>query len=480
MSTVAATAAKVDSPARCWGYNPPMKPRSRRTFLRDVAAGAAGGVLAVAPTARASTAASQDRVAGANRRVRVGLIGCGGQGSGDLRNALRLGAQVVALCDVDDEQAARTAQRVDREFNQKPELTTRDFRRVLERPDVDAVIIATPDHWHALPTVMACQAGKDVYVEKPLALTIGEGRVMVNAARRHNRVVQMGTQQRSSTHFRDAVEFVKSGALGKIRVVKTWAYQDWMGNIARVPDSEPASTVDYDMWLGPAPKRPFNKNRFHFNFRWYYDYSGGLMTDWGAHMIDIANWAMGVTSPKSATSVGGKFGFPDDAEETPDTQQALWEYDGYSMIWEHATAIGQGPYLRDHGVAFHGNNGVLVVDRGGWEVLPETETKDGRKRYRMMGEPRRGSSGDMGLAHMKDFLDALDTRKRPASDVEIGHNSMIACHLANIAFRTGRVVHWDAAREQITGDAEAQKLVLKPYRAPWVLPTIAAPATVAG
>ena len=196
-----------------------MKPRTRRTFLREVAAGAAGGVLAAAPTAQASTAVSQDRVAGANRRVRVALIGCGGQGGGDLRNALRLGAQVVALCDVDDEQVAKTVQRVDREFNQKPELTTRDFRRVLERADVDAVIVGTPDHWHALPTVLACQAGKDVYVEKPLALTIGEGRVMVNAARRHNRVVQMGTQQRSSTHFRDAVEFVKSGALGKIRVV---------------------------------------------------------------------------------------------------------------------------------------------------------------------------------------------------------------------------------------------------------------------
>ena len=134
------------------------------------------------------------------------------------------------------------------------------------------------------------------------------------------------------------------------------------------------------MWLGPAPKRPFNKNRFHFNFRWYYDYSGGLMTDWGAHMIDIANWGMGVKAPKSATSVGGKFGFPDDAEETPDTQQALWEFDGFSMIWEHATAIGQGPYMRDHGVAFHGNNGVLVVDRGGWEVLPETENEETARR----------------------------------------------------------------------------------------------------
>jgi predicted dehydrogenase len=447
-----------------------MKPRSRRTFLKHAATGAAGGVLA---TSLPRTAASQDRAAGANARVRVALIGCGGQGTGDLLNALRLGAQTVALCDVDDEQTDKAAQRVLTEFNQTPALKTRDFRRVLDRQDVDAVIIGTPDHWHALPTVMACQAGKDVYVEKPLALTIGEGRVMVNAARRYDRVVQMGTQQRSSNHFRDAVDYVKSGALGKIRVVKAWAYQDWMGNIAPVPDAEPPSTVDYDLWLGPAPKRPFNRNRFHFNFRWYYDYSGGLMTDWGAHMIDIANWAMGVTAPRSATSVGGKFGFPDDAEETPDTQQALWEYDGYSLIWEHATAIGQGPYMRDHGVAFHGNNGVLVVDRGGWEVLPETETKQNRKRYRMTGEPRRGSSGNMNQAHMKDFLDCMASRKRPASDVEIGHNSMIACHLANIAFRTGRVVHWDVAKEAIVGDAEAQKYVMKPYRAPWALPQIA-------
>ena len=458
-----------------------MKGRSRRTFIRNVAAGAAGGVLLPSAAARTVDASSQDRVAGANRRIRVGLIGCGGQGMSDLRAALRLGAQCVALCDVDDEQALKAAESLKRTFDQTPDLVTRDFRRVLDRQDVDAVIVGTPDHWHALPSVMACQAGKDVYVEKPLALTIGEGRVMVNAARRYNRVVQMGTQQRSANHFKSAVEYVKSGALGKIRLVKTWAYQDWMGNVPRVPDGNVPPGVDYDMWLGPAPKVPFNKNRFHFNFRWYYDYSGGLMTDWGAHMIDIANWGMGVNVPKSATSVGGKFGFLESAEETPDTQQALWQFDGFSMIWEHATAMGQGPYMRDHGVAFHGNNGVLVVDRGGWEVLPETgrNSWDGAKTYRMKGEPRRGTSGpEMHQAHVKDFLDCMDSRKRTASDVEIGHNSMIACHLANIAFRTGRVVHWDAAREQITGDAEAQKLVTKQYRAPWVLPAIAPPSSV--
>src|SRR5262252_3193439 len=315
---------------------------------------------------------------------------------------------------------------------------------------------------------MACQAGKDVYVEKPLSLSIGEGRIMVDAARRYNRVVQMGTQQRSATHYAAAVNYVKSGKLGKIRLVRTWAYQDWMGNIPKVPDSDPPSTVDYDFWLGPAPRRPFNKNRFHFNVRWYYDYSGGLMTDWGAHMIDIANWGMGIKAPKSAVSVGGKFGFPDDAEETPDTQQALWDCGDYSMIWEHATAIGLGPEARDHGVEFHGNDGVLVVDRGGWEVYPETERMKGMKTYRSAGIPRQSfGNEDYHLLHVKNFLDCMRTRQRPNSDVEIGHNSMIACHLGNIAFRLGRQVKWDVDKERMIDDAEAQKYVLRPYRAPW-------------
>jgi len=448
-----------------------MTARSRRSFLKNTVGALFVAEAAVPRPATAWTAQSQDRVPGANRRVRVGLIGCGGMGTGDLRDMLRSGAQCVALCDVDDAQSAKVRELVGRDFSQTPALVTRDFRRVLDRSDIDAVIVATPDHWHALPTVMACEAGKDVYVEKPLSLTIGEGRVMVDVARRTKRVVQMGTQQRSAQHYADAIEYVKSGQLGTIRVVKTWAYQDWMGNVAKVPDGDPPATVDYDLWLGPAPKRPFNQNRFHFNFRWYYDYSGGLMTDWGAHMIDIANWGMGVIAPKSATSVGGKFGFPDDAEETPDTQQALWEYDGFSMMWEHATAIGQGPYMRDHGVAFHGNNGVLVVDRGGWEVLPETESPPGqKKRYRMAGEPRRGTGGgDYHLAHVRNFLDCMDSRQAPRSDVEIGHNSMLACHLGNIAFRVGRRVQWDVKGERIVGDDEAQKLVMKEYRAPWSL-----------
>lgn len=441
----------------------------RRRFLKQSAAGVVGAGLSVA--GQSVTALSQSRVAGANRRIRVGLIGCGGMGGGDLRDFLRVGnTECVALCDIDDAQTAKMKETVARDFKQTPALLTRDFRRVIEHKEIDAVIVATPDHWHAIPTILACQAEKDVYVEKPLSLSIGEGRVMVDVARRHGRVVQMGTQQRSGSQFAEAVEYVRSGKLGKIRLVRTWAYQDWMGNIPVLPDEAVPSTIDYDLWLGPAPKRPFNRNRFHFNFRWYWDYSGGLMTDWGAHMIDIANWGMGVKAPKAAMSIGGKFGFPEDAEETPDTQQALWEFDGFSMIWEHATAIGKGPYDRDHGVAFHGNNGVLVVDRGGWEVYPETETVRRRKTYRMTGEPRRGPSGEEShLAHVRNFIECMDSRQNPRSDVEIGHNSMIACHLSNIAFRLGRRVEWDVEKERFVNDPEAQKLVTRAYRSPWKL-----------
>jgi predicted dehydrogenase len=451
-----------------------MKSTNRRKFIQQsISAGAvAGAGLLGKPAAMGQSAASASKIAGANDRIRVGLIGCGGQGRNDLVKMLRIkNIDCVALCDVDDNQVATVRKAIDEQAGQKPEFATRDFRKLLDLKEVDAVIIGTPDHWHALPTIMACQAGKDVYVEKPLSISIGEGRAMVNAARQYNRIVQMGTQQRSATHYAAAIDYVKSGKLGKIRVVKTWAYQDWMGNIPVAPDSEPPASVDYDMWLGPATKRPFNKNRFHFNFRWYWDYSGGLMTDWGAHMIDIANWGMGVKAPDSAMSVGGKFGFPDDAEETPDTQQVLWSFPGFSMVWEHATAIGRGPEARDHGVAFQGNNGTLIVDRGGWEVHAESERKGNRRDYKMMPMPRQAAGNeDYHFLHVKNFVDCLKSRKLPISDVEVGHNSMIACHLGNIAYRLGRQVKWDAEKEMVIGDAEAAKFVMRNYRAPWKLP----------
>jgi len=451
-----------------------MKPGNRRRFLKESIGFGATSAALLGPTA---SAASADRVAGANERIRIGLIGCGGMGRSNLRDFVRSpNVQCVALCDVDDAQVRKTQEEIlDVEpVGQKADLTSRDFRRVLERKDIDAVIIATPDHWHAIPTIQACEADKDVYVEKPLSVCIAEGRAMVDAARTKNRVVQMGTHQRSATHYADAVEHVKSGKLGPIRLVRAWAYLDWKGETPAEPDGPVPEGVDYDLWLGPAPARPFNKNRFHFTFRWYWDYSGGLMTDWGAHMIDIANWAMGIKAPSSAVSFGGKYGYPKDAMETPDTQQVVWAYPNFSMIWEHAIGIGRGPEAREHGVAFVGEYGTLVVDRGGWEVYPETDRIDKRIReYKKPGLPRQGAGReDYHLKHVENFLECMKSRQRPRADVEIGHDSMIACHLGNMAQRLGRLVKWNPEKETVVGDPEAQKLVSRPYRAPWTLPKV--------
>ncbi len=436
---------------------------SRRTFLASASA------------ALPLTAASASRVLGANDRIRLGLIGCGGMGRGDLRDMLQAGeTDAVALCDIDRTQIQRTHESVVEKFGQKADLQTGDFRRVLDRNDIDAVIVATPDHWHALPTVEACKAGKDVYVEKPLSITVWEGRQMVTAARKYERVVQMGTQQRSGSQYLAAKEYVDSGKLGRVRLVRCWAYLDWKGETKPLANAAAPDPVDYEMWLGPAPERPFNENRFHFNFRWYWDYSGGLMTDWGAHMIDIANWYMGIKAPTSAMSVGGKFAYPNDAMETPDTQQVLYEFPDFSMVWEHALGVGRGPADREHGVMLHGEKGILIVDRGGWEVLPETDRIDKSVReYKSAGVPRQAYRADrenMHLDHVKNFLDCMRTRERPRSDVEISHDSMIGCHLGNAAVRTGRRVYWDVENERVVDDPEAEAIMYKrEYRAPWKL-----------
>jgi predicted dehydrogenase len=323
-----------------------------------------------------------------------------------------------------------------------------------------------------LPTIYACQSGKDVYVEKPLATTIEEGRAMVNAARKYNCIVQVGTQQRSAQHYKDAVAFVRSGSLGKLRMMRAWAYLDWKGDIGFPPDQEAPSHVDYDLWLGPAPLRPFNPARFHHNFRWFWDYSGGLMTDWGAHMVDVVMWAMN-EDPVAAMAVGGKYGFPSDIRETPDTQQSIIEFPSFSLQWEHMIGCGVGPWQREHGVEFHGEKGILVVDRGGWEVQPETDKLNQPERiYRMMPKPRQPSSGDFHFAHIKNFIECVKSRQKPEADVEAGHKSVIACHLGNIAVRLRRYVRWDAAKEKVIGDAEAQALVGRAYRKPWSLPSL--------
>ena len=454
--------------------------RNRRDFLKSsLTAGAAGTAWLASGAAAAQSASSAGRVAGANDRIRLGLIGSGGQGRSNTIALLQTKqAECVALCDVDDDQSALAAKVIEKEGFARPGFVTKDYRKLLERKDVDAVVVATPDHWHALPMIEACMAGKDVYVEKPLATSIAEGRAMVAAARKYDRVVQVGTWQRSAPHFDDAIRWLRTGALGKIRTVTCWCYLDWLGATPVVPDGTAPASADYDMWLGPAPKRPFNKNRFHFTFRWFWDYSGGLMTDWGAHLLDVANWGMQlpdgkVQVPTEVMSLGGKLGYPDDAMETPDTQQVLFKCGDFSMIWQHAVGVGRGHESREHGVAFHGNNGVLVVDRNGWEVFPETDAVEKKRAYRMAGVPRFPKARTEGLdLHAKNFLECLRSRKKPTADVQVGHESVQTCHLANIAYRTGRIVKWDPVKEQVVGDPEANALASRAYRAPWTLPTL--------
>jgi predicted dehydrogenase len=342
---------------------------------------------------------------------------------------------------------------------------------LLEDRTIDAVVIGTPDHWHCLILADALAAGKHVYVEKPLANSIEEARAMLAAARRAGKIVQVGQWQRSAPQYAEALKLVRSGALGNIRLVKTWAYQGWMKPVPVKPDSAAPPGVDYDMWLGPAPRRPFNPNRFHFTFRWFWDYAGGLMTDWGVHEIDVALWVMEAKAPKSVMASGGKVGYADDASETPDTLQAVFEYDGFNMLWEHATGIDGGNYGRTEGIAFIGNNGTLVVNRGGWELLPETTEGEGQRRYRMEALPPRPATSGLDL-HTRNFVEAI--RKSDASllacGLERGSVAAVNAHMGNIAFKVGRKIYWDAAARSFKDDADANALLVPRYHNAWTLP----------
>jgi predicted dehydrogenase len=404
-------------------------------------------------------------------QIRVGAIGINGMGYTDLLAILEVPeVECAALCDVDASVLEERAGEVEEETGTRPAVYA-DFRRLLEDPDIDAVIIGTPDHWHCLMMVMACEAGKDVYVEKPLANSIGECGLMVAAAERYGTVVQVGQWQRSGAHWTEAAEHVQSGAIGNLRLVKAWAYQGWMKPIPVKPDEPAPEGVDYDLWLGPAPERPFNPNRFHFDFRWFWDYAGGLMTDWGVHLIDMVHYAMGDAGPRTVMASGGKLGYPDDASETPDTLQAVFDFGDYSMLWEHATGIDLGPYQRDHGVAFIGNKGTVVVDRGKWEVLPEVETVDDVEQFLTTSLPTQRRNDDGGLGgHMENFVECIKNREQPKCHTAVAARAAITAHLGNIAFKTGRRLTWDDATQSFPGDAEANAMLLPEYRSPWVLP----------
>jgi predicted dehydrogenase len=432
-----------------------------------------------ATSAMAATALSSSRVLGANDRVQVGFIGyglIGHQHVHDFKN--QPDVDCAAMCEVYEPRLrAGLADCGPRAKGYS------DFRRLLDDKDVQAIVVSTPDHWHALLTIMACAAGKDVYVEKPMTLFVREGRWMATAARRYKRIVQVGTQQRSGTHYVHALKLLREGHIGKIHSVRMGAYRNVMPGFGSPRDSSPPPGMNYDLWLGPAPKRPYNHNRSLYHFRWFWDYSGGQMTNLGAHSMDVIYWVMGYQGPRATSSSGGRFALLDNGE-TPDTQDAIFEHPGMSVIWSHREASrGRGA---GGGLEFFGTKGSMTLSRAGFKVYPDLKMPPQNHIPQFVGQPIGGVrpipnvkpvpwteaieekvSNDLLAAHARNFLDCIKTRRQPIAPVEDGHRVATACHLANISLRLGRKIEWDAEREEIVGDTEAAAWLDRSYRKPW-------------
>jgi predicted dehydrogenase len=436
---------------------------SRRQVLRNLAIGAMTTSLA-GRTWAGEAPAKKEGKGDANEKIVVGLVGCGGMGVYNMTDFKRSPlVRMAAVCDVDSKRCAEGAKAA----GDAGIAQYKDYRQLIDRKDIDVVICGTPDHWHGLVGTYALQAGKDLYCEKPLTHNIGEGRIMVEAAKRYGRVTQIGTQQRSGEHFQKAVEIVRSGKLGPISLVRTWnsgnEAPDGLGNPA---DGAPPPEVDYDMWLGPAPKRPFNKNRFHYQWRYFFDYGGGMVTDWGVHVMDVALWALNMRQPLSVSASGGKFGLKDN-RDVPDTIEVLYDYGDLIMTYTNRNCNGRVDQGVGYGTAFFGTEGTLVVNRGGFEVFPEMRRKGEKDNPRMEGIKSKGS--DQHWPHVQNFIECVKSRKRCIADIEDIHISTTVCNLGNIAYHTGRRIYWDAEKQTIIGDEQASRLMGRVMRPPYTL-----------
>lgn len=428
------------------------------------------------------TAASYSRLLGANDRVQVGFIGyglIGAQHVFDFKN--QKDVDMAAMCDVYQPRLEEGVAACG--GNAKP---YKDFRRMLENKDLQAIVVSLPDHWHAMATMMACAAGKDVYCEKPMTLFVREGRWMTTVARKHSRIVQVGTQQRSGLHYQKARDVLRSGYIGKIHSVRMASFRNVMPGFGSPPDGAAPSEFDYEMWLGPAPARPYNPKRGLYHFRWFWDYSGGQMTNLGAHSLDIVYFVTNTKGPRTVMSTGGRFALEDNGE-TPDTQDALYDFgDGLTAIWSHREASAGRPGRGGAGLEFFGTKGSMTIGRGGYEITPEMKGDPADKipqfKGHSAGGPARGnkppepyikemkeagSSDQQFDLHVRNFLDCIKSRQKPIADVEDGHRVATACHLANMSLRLGRSLRWDAEKETIPGDAEASRMLERPYRKPW-------------
>ncbi|MDA7764787.1 Gfo/Idh/MocA family oxidoreductase [Flavobacteriaceae bacterium] len=408
---------------------------------------------------------NRSAIIGANDRLRFGAIGINGMGWADTKALLKVpNVELVAICDVDQNVLEKRKTELDKKGISVKIYS--DYRKLLEQKDIDAVVIGTPDHWHALMMIHASEAGKHIYVEKPIGNSIGECRSMVGAQERYGNVVQVGQWQRSQQHFQDAVNYIKTGVLGPIRTVKVWCYQGWMRPDPIVANSAPPKGVDYKSWLGPAPIIPFNSSRFHFHFRWFWDYAGGLMTDWGVHLLDYALLGMEASLPKSIVGLGGKYAYPNLAEETPDTLTTLYEFDNFNLVWDSAMGIDNGSYGRDHGIAFIGNNATLILNRGGWEVIEERQSEN------KVAKPLVKLS-DNGLdKHAQNFIDAIrsNTPQSVNCSVQQGAHVATVAQMGNISYRSGQKVVWDQNASQFTDSAINREYLTSKYQNGYLLP----------
>ncbi len=439
---------------------------SRRKFIQQSSLSLAGTLLA-SSLPYTSFASLLKKVAPSDQ-LNVGVIGVNGMGWTDTNAILQQqGINLAAICDIDENVITRRLKELsDKNFNTSKIKIYKDYRQLLANHDIDIVIIGTPDHWHALQMIDACSAGKHVYVEKPCGNSIGECNAMIAAQEKYESIVQVGQWQRSQQHFRNAINFIDTGMLGNIRTVKVWCYQGWMKPKPIVPDSPVPKGVDYEKWLGPAPKRNFNSSRFHFDFRWFWDYAGGLMTDWGVHLLDYALLGMKANYPTTIAALGGKFAYPNFAEETPDTLTALYEFDHFNLMWDHAMGIDNGFYGRDHGIAFIGNNATLILNRAGWEVIEEKQS------VQKVAKPFEKVMDDGVYMHMKNFVDVIRSNKKDKLHCSIKDASLVAtvAQMGNISYRSSQRITWDKAINQFTDITINQQYFTKKYYNGYQLP----------
>jgi predicted dehydrogenase len=438
-----------------------MRKQTRRTFVKKVGAAsalAAGGFLNWNP-----------RALGANEKVVLALIGGHNQGRGDALRAIQGGAEIKTFCDLDQAVLDQVNPELEKAQGKKPE-TTQEFRKVLDDKDIDGVIITVPDHWHARIGILACQAGKDIYIEKPLTQCIHDGKLVVEAVRKYKRVAQVGTQNRSVEHMREAIEYLKTGKLGKICEINCWMCQV-RPSIGNPRDCDPPATVDYDAWLGPAPKRPFNENRFHYKWRFFWDYGNTELGNQGVHGLDVAMWGIGTLRGGIQnilpTHVSGHSGiyWLNDAKEVPDTQTLAYDFGDFMLTWELRSFAEHYP-INGHreGIAFVGSDGTLMINDAGYNVT----FKEGSKGPDVKAD----SSVRVGGAHEKNFIECVKSRQDPHATIEIGRLSTTICHLGNICTRLNRDIVFDPKTETFPHDKEANAYLVKEHRKPYGLPKV--------